>query len=75
MSFKSNKTHLKNAFNILKRQSASTSEKWKDSVQRKFYKEFINPLPKEFHSYMEELSTLEKSFEKAERTIDNLQLY
>lgn len=73
MSFQSNKTYLESAFDVLKQQSASTFESWDDPVQRRFYEQFINSLPKEVHAYLIELSKIDKSFEKAEQTINNLQ--
>ena len=73
MSFQSDKTSLESIFDVLKQQVASTFENWDDPVQRKFYEQFINILPKEFYAYITELSKLDKSFEKAEQTINNLQ--
>lgn len=73
MSFQSDKANLESAFDVLKQQSASTFENWDDPVQRRFYEQFINSLPKEFHAYTSELSKLDKSFEKAELTINGLQ--
>ncbi|HMP22464.1 MAG TPA: hypothetical protein PKC39_16020 [Ferruginibacter sp.] len=73
MSFQSHKTILESAFDVLKLQSASTFENWDDPVQRRFYEQFINSLPKEFYAYITELSKLDKSFEKAEQSINNLQ--
>lgn len=73
MSFQSNKTNLESAFDVLKQQSSSTSENWDDPIQRRFYEQFINSLPKEFHAYISELSKLDKSFENAEQSINNLQ--
>lgn len=73
MSFQSNKTYLESAFDVLKQQSASTFENWDDPIQRRFYEQFINSLPKEVHAYLIELSKIDKSFEKAEQTINNLQ--
>lgn len=72
MSFKSNRTYLENAFDILKQQSASTLENWNDPVQRRFYEQFINSLPKEVNIFLTELSKIDNSFEKAEQTINNL---
>lgn len=73
MSFQSDKANLESAFDVLKQQSASTFENWDDPVQRRFYEQFINSLPKEFQAYITELSKLDKSFEKAEQTIKGLQ--
>ena len=72
MSFQNNKTILENAFNVLKQQSASTAENWNDQVQRKFYDQFIDSFPKEFHAFLSELSKLDKSFENAEQVISSL---
>lgn len=72
MSFQSNKSDLENSFDVLKQQSSSTSENWDDPVQRRFYEQFINSLPKEFHAYITELSKLDKSFENAEQSINSL---
>lgn len=72
MSFQNDKTNLESAFDVLKQQSASTLENWDDPVQRRFYEQFINSLPKEFYAYISELSKLDKSFEKAEQTINGL---
>jgi flagellar biosynthesis chaperone FliJ len=73
MSFQSDKANLESAFDVLKQQWASTFENWDDPVQRRFYEQFINSLPKEFYDYITALSKLDKSFEKAEQTINNLQ--
>lgn len=73
MSFQSNKANLESEFDVLKQQSASTFENWDDPVQRRFYEQFINSLPKEFYSFITELLKLDKSFEKAEQTINGLQ--
>ena len=73
MSFHSYRTYLENAFDVLQQQSASTIENWEDPVQRRFYEQFINSLPKEIHAYLTELTKLDKSFEKAEQAINNLQ--
>lgn len=73
MSFQSDKVNLEGAFAVLKQQSASTFENWDDPIQRRFYEQFINSLPKEFHAYLTELSKLDKSFEKAEQAINGLQ--
>jgi hypothetical protein len=73
MSFQSNRTYLESAFDVLKQQSASTFESWDDPVQRRFYEQFINSLPKEVHAYLIELSKIDKSFEKAEQQISILQ--
>ena len=72
MSFQSNKLDLENSFDVLKQQSSSTSENWDDPVQRRFYEQFINSLPKEFNAYITELSKLDKSFHNAEQSINNL---
>lgn len=72
MSFQSNKTYIESAFDVLKQQTVSTSENWNDTVQRRYYEQFINSLPKEVHTYLTELSKIDKSFEKAEQTINNL---
>lgn len=73
MSFQSNKFELENSFDVLKQQSTSTSANWDDPVQRRFYEQFIDSLPKEFYAYITELYKLDKSFENAEQSIKNLQ--
>ncbi len=73
MSFQLQKTHLENIFKILQQQSESTAESWNDPVQRRFYEEFINSLPKEFIAYINELTRIGKSFEQAEQHISRLQ--
>lgn len=73
MSFQSDKSQLENAFAVLKQQSSLTNEEWKDSVQERFYEQFIVSLPKEFYSYINALSKLDKSFEFAEQNINYLQ--
>ena len=72
MSFKPTILDILNDFSILKQQIALTSENWNDSVQMKFYKQFLNPLPREFSNYVKSLENLDKVFESAERTIDEL---
>ena len=73
MSFESDISHLENAFAALRAQSSSTNENWVDPVQERFYEQFINPLPKLFSEYINELSKLDKSFETVEQNISNLQ--
>jgi len=73
MSFQSDKLKLENEFSVLKQQASSTMENWDDQVQRRFYEQFINSLPKEFFAYINELNNLDKSFEFAEEKINNLQ--
>lgn len=72
MSFQSNKADLENTFAVLKQQAASTHENWNDAVQRRFYEQFIDSLPKDACAFLSELSKLDKLFEKAEQTINNL---
>ena len=71
MSFQPDKSQLENTFIVLKQQVHQTSEAWKDSVQERFYEQFINSLPKEFLAYINELNKLDKSFETAEQHISN----
>ncbi|MEI8203260.1 MAG: hypothetical protein WCH34_09630, partial [Bacteroidota bacterium] len=63
---------LKEDFSVLNNQTLETSEHWNDSVQRRFYEQFINSLPKEFQSYINELDRLDKIFESAEHKINSL---
>ena len=72
MSFQPDKTQLESSFDVLKQQTSSTSEEWNDPVQRRFYEQFINTLPKEFNAYINELHKLDKSFVTAEQRISNL---
>lgn len=72
MNFQSDIENMVNNFDVLKNQASSTSEAWNDSVQRKYYDQFINNLPKEFQNFINELDKLDKAFESAENTISNL---
>ncbi len=72
MSFQSNRTYIESAYDVLKQQAVSTSENWDDPVQRRYYEQYINSLPNEVHTYLTELSKIDKSFERAEQTINNL---
>jgi len=72
VSFYSEKSKLESEFNILNLQATSTNESWNDLVQNRFYEQFINGLPKDFNSFINELVKLEQSFEKAENTINGL---
>ena len=74
MNFQSEKTQLETEFDVLNQQISETSENWDDPVQRRFYEQFINSLPKQFHAYIEELNKMDKTFEKAEENIQNLLL-
>jgi flagellar biosynthesis chaperone FliJ len=69
MSFQEDKSHLESAFSALKQQISSTSENWNDSVQRRFYQQFLDSLPKEFLAYINNLDKLDKSFETAEKNL------
>jgi len=73
MSLQPDISQLQSGFAVLKQQAASTSESWNDSVQQRFYEQFINSLPKEFMNFLNELNKLDNSFEKAEQTINGLQ--
>lgn len=72
MSFQPDKSHLENVIAVLNNQAAQTNEEWKDSVQERFYEQFINSLPKEFFAYIKELDKLDHIFEKTERSINEL---
>ena len=72
MVFQADKSQLENAFDVLKQQAASTFDNWDDPVQRRFYEQFINALPKEFFAFINELNNLDRSFELAEERINNL---
>ena len=72
MSFQPDKSQLKSSFDVLKQQASSTFENWDDPIQRRFYEQFINSLPKEFLTYINELNKLDKSFETAEQHINDL---
>jgi hypothetical protein len=73
MSFQLDKSQLENAFAVLNNQASQTNEEWKDSVQERFYDQFINSLPKEFFSYIQELNKLDQIFENTEQMISELQ--
>jgi hypothetical protein len=73
MSFQPDKSELESKFDVLKQQASLTMESWNDLVQRRFYKQFIDTLPKEFFAYISSLNKLDKSFETAEQHINNLQ--
>ena len=72
MSFQSDKSKLESEFDVLKQQASSTVESWDDPVQRRFYEQFVNSLPKDFFAFINELNKLDKSFESAEQQINNL---
>lgn len=72
MSFQSYKENLENEFANLKKQESLTRENWKDSVQNRFYEEYINDLPAEFQSYVNALDKLEEAFQIAENIIEKL---
>jgi len=73
MNFQIDKSKLENDFAILKQQANQTNEAWKDSVQERFYDQFINSLPKEFNNYINALNKLDKLFDSAEHKISDLQ--
>lgn len=73
MSFQSDKSKLESEFDVLKKQASSTVESWDDPVQRRFYEQFVNSLPKDFYAYTNELIKLDKAFERGEQEISNLQ--
>ena len=72
MSFQPDISQLESSFDVLKQQASSTFENWDDPIQRRFYEQFINSLPKEVLAYINELNKLDKSFETAEQHINNL---
>ncbi len=72
MSFQPDKSQLESSFVVLKQQTISTFENWDDPVQRRFYEQFINSLPKEFLTYINELNKLDISFETTEQNINDL---
>lgn len=72
MSIQTAQMSMRNEFGILKHRIAQTSEAWNDSVQRKFYAQFLDNLPNEFQHYMAALTGLNEAFEDAERVIYEL---
>jgi len=72
MSFQPEIANLKNEYDFLNQQASATKEGWNDLVQRRFYQEFIDSLPKEFNTYINELTKLDNSFITAEKNIYNL---
>lgn len=72
MSFQPDKSQLESSFDVLKQQASQTNEAWKDSVQERFYEQFINSLPRDFRIYIDKLNKLDKSFETAELNINSL---
>jgi len=72
MNFQSEQLRLENEFDVLKQMASQTNEAWNDPVQLRFYDQFLDNFPKEFRAYITELSKLDKSFEIAERTINEL---
>lgn len=72
MSIQAAQMSMGNEFEILKHKIAQTSEAWNDPVQRKFYAQFLDNLPKEFQHYMAALTELNEAFEDAERVIYEL---
>lgn len=72
MSFQPDKSQLECSFDVLKQQASSTFENWDDPIQRRFYDQFINSLPKEFLAFINELNKLDQSFESAEQHINDL---
>jgi hypothetical protein len=73
MNFQGDKANIESAFDVLKQQSATTFENWDDPVQRRFYEQFINFLPRDVLTYLTELSKIDKSFDRAEQIINTLQ--
>jgi hypothetical protein len=72
MNFQTNKANLDNILQLLKVQSEETSESWNDSVQRRFYEQFIHSLPRELSTFQVELAKLDACFEKIEEIIQHL---
>ena len=72
MNFQSFKINLEDEFVALKQQESLTRDNWKDSVQKRFYEEYINELPAEFQSYINALDKLEEAFQRAEKNIEKL---
>ncbi len=72
MSLKTEIQILENEFSILQKQASETSEIWTDTVQKRYYDQFINNLPKEFEIYNIELRNLDLTIETAEQAIENL---
>ena len=72
MNFKPKISEIKSDFSVLKHQISLTSENWNDPVQKKYYKQFLDSLPKEFNNYIKSLEELDITFELAEKIIENL---
>jgi len=72
MSFQPNKSQLESSYDVLKQQASSTLENWDDPIQRRFYEQFVNSLPRDLLAFVAELNKLDKSFESAEQQINNL---
>lgn len=73
MSFQAEKSQLESAFVVLKQRAGSAAESWNDPVQKRFYEQFIETLPKEFTVFIDALNRLDKAFEAAEQRIGNLE--
>lgn len=72
MSIQSTQLSMENEFKVLKDRISQTSEAWDDPVQKKFYGQFLDNIPKEFQHYMAVLTKLDEIFDRAERRIQKL---
>lgn len=72
MNFQLEIVHLTEVYSVLKRQADSTKGKWTDSVQKRFYEQYLDSLDKEFQNHLSELQKLDATFNKAEQMINVL---
>jgi hypothetical protein len=72
MSFQADISQLESAFIGLKQRTGATTESWNDQVQKRFYEQFIDTLPKEFAAFTDALNRLDKILEVAEQRIRSL---
>lgn len=72
MSFQSNLSELMDAFAAFNNQATITKEDWKDSVQSKFYHQFIDPITCGFNLYVNDLEKLRNIIDNAEEKITEM---
>lgn len=58
--FGSEKTFIEDSYSLLKVQSITTNEYWKDRVQERYYGEYINPIQNEVLTFINSLSQLDR---------------
>lgn len=69
---KSDIQKINDSYGAFYRQSKETSEEWKDIVQQRYYKQYIEEIKKRHHIFINDLKCIDDTINKAEKEIRGL---